>query len=342
MANESNLKSSSSTNVDLTIFKSQKQISTDKSHQYENCISIQRLLTCMRYYTKLDIHKNKDNIDIFYNFMEEVYKYQIYDDYYHLIRFHQNELNQIMTELTRCNLDSCNFSNRHFRVNTTMTSSVDNKQEMTYLQSYIEVMDSLHFYIHHLQDSSLRFRNDMNMIQKDEDSKSDNIDNNKYFDEKFERMNKHTQNTRNITNRFSRLSGNKFNISVSDGHKIQNEINANNPGFEDVVQCGNKIIITQNYTPFYSVSVDDENKNIDFDTYLDTLYSNLQNNKVSDNLLQSLYAIIIDDEYCTESLDYDLEMFKTDRISNVAAKLQDSSFVEQLLAAFKTSKGTSL
>ena len=40
-----------------------------------------------KYYTKLDIHKNRDNVDTFYIFMEKVYKYQINDDYQHLKRF---------------------------------------------------------------------------------------------------------------------------------------------------------------------------------------------------------------------------------------------------------------
>ena len=58
--------------------------------------------------------------------MDEVYKYQIYDDYYHLVKYHQNEINKIMTESTHCNLDSCNFANRHYRVDTP-TVSVQNQ-----------------------------------------------------------------------------------------------------------------------------------------------------------------------------------------------------------------------
>ena len=41
----------SSTPIDLTIFKSPKEPSTDKSHKYEECISMKRLLTCIQYYT---------------------------------------------------------------------------------------------------------------------------------------------------------------------------------------------------------------------------------------------------------------------------------------------------
>ena len=108
--------------------------------------------------------------------------------------------------------------------------------------------------------------------------------------------------------------------------------------FDGVIQCGNNIIIKQNYTPFYSVLVDENNKT-NFDTYLDTLYSYLQSNKVSSDILAALHEIIINEEYCTESMDYDLEIFKTTSSSNIATKLQNKSVVDGILSAFNASKG---
>ena len=329
----------------MTIFKSNSQPSNDEceSHEHDDCISIQRLMACLKYYTKLDIHtdKNKDNIDIFCNFIEEIYKYQIYDDYHHLVRYHQNELSQIMKELTECDLKSCHFADRHYRVNESPTNAVDT-EEFPYLQSYVEVMDSLHFYIHHLEDSSLRVGTDQRIIKEGEDKKQEDMDHNEYFDAKLSRINRRVQKGRSATNRFSRLSGNKFNISVTNEQDIKHQVIEIEPEFEPEVHCGNNIVIKHKHTPFYSVAVDADDEHVDFDTYLDTFYSNLQNNKVSGDLLELLHEIIIDEEYCTESLDYDLDIFKTDGVSNVTAKLQNDSDVQQIVTCFKASEGMSL
>ena len=52
--------------------------------------------------------------------MLSVHGTQIYDDYFHLTNYHQNQLQEIknMLESTKCRLSSCNFANEHFKVST--------------------------------------------------------------------------------------------------------------------------------------------------------------------------------------------------------------------------------
>ena len=102
------------------------------------CIKIKRLLASLTYYIKLD----SDHNEMFCDFMLSVYGPKIYDDYFHLTKYHQNQLNEIKNMLgsisTKCKLSSCNFANRHYRVSDVSSNNIN-------YNLYIEVLDSLHF-----------------------------------------------------------------------------------------------------------------------------------------------------------------------------------------------------
>ena len=130
----------------------------DASHKAQTCDAIDRLLKALKYYNLLDIKADIDNQKIFENYMNEVYKHQIYDDFYHLMQEHQNELDEIQNiamsnyGISKCDLSVCDYSDRHFGIRR---RDISNKTD-SHFKIYAETMDSLHFYLLHLQDTGLR------------------------------------------------------------------------------------------------------------------------------------------------------------------------------------------
>ena len=154
-------------------------IATPQSHvaipcleEFNECVVIKRLLNSLTYYTHLlNTSKNNDHYAKFNHFMGTIYKNQALDDYYHLHKFHQDQIETIMGlaiksyKLTDCKLSDCKCSDRHYRVNSTKVDSqsqlqckITDNDEKAKFEWYQEVMDSLHFYIFHLFDAGLRIR----------------------------------------------------------------------------------------------------------------------------------------------------------------------------------------
>lgn len=97
--------------------------------------------------------------------MDENYKYQIYDDIFHLTKYHQRETTAIMEltievyKLAKCDAQYCNSRQRHYRVNDHNHSdqtSDTNEDELKYLSLYRDTMDTLHFYLFHLIEGGYR------------------------------------------------------------------------------------------------------------------------------------------------------------------------------------------
>ena len=81
--------------IDSSIFSNQSQ-ANDGCNDYKSCISIQRLLIALKYYTLLKPQQNIEKEEIFIEFMQDVYKEQVIDDLYHFTHIHGGELKKIM------------------------------------------------------------------------------------------------------------------------------------------------------------------------------------------------------------------------------------------------------
>ena len=305
--------------LDLTIFKDIDPSSTSTTtktncNSYLGCSAIQRLILSLSYFTKLNIFNNINNRDIFSDFMYSVYSQQIHNDIFHLIKHHQGNLEDIYQNLliskynfTPCNLESCKNSNRHYRVNNTDEKSNISNKDNKYLPLYIETMDSLHFLLFHLYDSSLRISNSYKQSALSEDN-SDHFKN-EYYDRDFSRILQSMQKTRKSTNRFSRLTTSKFNISG---------------------------VIDQKYDDDDEIDVGD-----DCDTFLDDTYDKLLafDNPDSAQFVSKLKEIISDQEYDTEALDIDLQLFIRDGKSNISSEINNDSFMNEIDKIFNAAKG---
>ena len=63
--------------------------------------------------------------------MADVYKEQILDDYHHLIKYHQHQLEELskyainVYKFNECDVSSCNFTSRHFRTQNNNDNLID-------------------------------------------------------------------------------------------------------------------------------------------------------------------------------------------------------------------------
>ena len=172
------------------------------------------------------------------------------------------------------------------------------------------MMDSLHFYLFHLMTSGLRMsiKQDLN---EDTDDGDDDLP--PYFDRSFSRISNFIINSKDATNRFTRLHGNKFNISAV------NDVN------DDVTD----IINDENYT------------------FLDLMYKHLLLlNKHNNPLIIKLIEIIETEEYDTYSVDIDLDLFIECGFSNLSLLLLNDAddddkhliIINQMIQQFNKSK----
>eukprot|EP01084_Bolivina_argentea_P136621 240611_1 len=164
------------------------------------------------------------------------------------------------------------------------------------LNFYSNMMDSVHFYLYHCFDVGLRTKtlNAPNKIEEREEKKDD-----KYFDEAFARINRRILETQRITKSFPRLSNtknNKFNLVMND-EQIDDESNDNN-------------------------------------TNLDDIYEHLENHKVQENYIMKLKEFIENQEYDTNSCEYDLDINN----GNIATHIQNNKCVETIKGLFKAAK----
>ena len=295
--------------MDLSIFKANYSNPICNSSSFKTCPAIIRLLSALNYYSSLSVNTNSDDQQIFLHFMDQVYSTQILDDYHHLTKHHQQ--NDQLLGIAKyaidqgpskaCNIDECSFSTRHYRnreketVHYKSPIDVDSK-----LNFYIETMDSLHFYIFHLYDVSLRFTDDKNEETQDENM---SMDNNDYFDQEFSRKCKISSSTRNASARFDRINDNssKFNINADNN----NEPNINS-----------------------------ENDEQGF-TYLDAVFNHLSSVKEIENgHINRLYVYLQEEDYCTESVGDDLLINN----GNICQFMSNKTCFDALSAIFQKSQ----
>ena len=118
-----------SSSVDISVFDNPSQPNKDCS-DFKNCISIKRLLCSLKYYSVLQVDTNTKNQDIFMHFMKKIYGIQVLNDYNHLTRSHDHELDTIMKYATdtanidHCKLENCAYSDRRYRVKESNTNLI--------------------------------------------------------------------------------------------------------------------------------------------------------------------------------------------------------------------------
>eukprot|EP01084_Bolivina_argentea_P010908 20359_1 len=142
--------------VDFKIL-TQKQQKCNKSNDRKgiiaNCSHLFRIAYSLKHYQTLSSSNDK-----FMQFISNKYKMCL-DDYIHLICVHSDDLNQITKDLmvkynvNPCNhIDKCQCTYRHYRDRCKKNDNYINDK----YNFYIEIFDSIHFYLFHLEDVGFR------------------------------------------------------------------------------------------------------------------------------------------------------------------------------------------
>ncbi len=121
-----------------------------KCNGYNDCSCIKRIMTALSYYHKVSSSQEPQK---FIEFCDKNYSKQYLDDYIHVRTVHQNDINKHEMENTTCTMvSSCVSTTRHYRDR----SGKDNNNDDEAAHFCIDVFDSLHFFIYHMEECGLR------------------------------------------------------------------------------------------------------------------------------------------------------------------------------------------
>ena len=152
--------STTSISAELSVFADVTQQSPPECNDFKICICIRGLLTASKYCSKFKIQINESDQEIFTNFTNEVYNHQILiEDFNHFQKQHDHQLNDMMSYVfdneiyPNCNIDSCDHSTRHYRIQNdeNISKIMDHR-----IKLYQDTLDSFHFYLMHLHRVGLR------------------------------------------------------------------------------------------------------------------------------------------------------------------------------------------
>eukprot|EP01084_Bolivina_argentea_P162355 282566_1 len=117
-----------------------------------NCSYLTRIMHSLKYYQSLSSCKNT-----FIQFCMETYSKRCLDDYIHFICYHADEFNNIVNDLQtnydlcKCNnINQCVWTQRHYE------NRNNNRIVKDDYNFFIQLFDTMHFYLFHLEDIALR------------------------------------------------------------------------------------------------------------------------------------------------------------------------------------------
>ena len=306
--------------MDLSVFNDTICVQSQECELHadlETCASLNRLFTCLQYFSSLNVRKerkHKNNLEIF---SQKVYKMEnLLNDYHHFIKNHSHNLDQIQQHLSQSiptqicdDMENCQYSNRHHRVilnDNNNNNNINNDVLDPNTSLYIDTLDSLHFYIFHVTQIGLRAIKSNDTEYKTDQVSSDNS----YYDTSFARMRDQISSRNHSTKLFDRFPAenkinSKFNININN-----NELKINK-----------------------SRDINDGQGT----TYLDTIYQHLRQSNIPHNIIQKFISYIDEEEYCTEGVDFDISQDGLNgNISNHVANMDCIQCIIEFMAASRS------
>eukprot|EP01084_Bolivina_argentea_P293717 505222_1 len=289
--------------VDFDIFKSKDT----KCEGPDQCSYLLRIIYSLKHYQTL-VSSSIDEANQkrkFVQFCVEEYRMCL-NDYIHLISVHSTDLATIANNLQtnfgfhKCyNIDECKCTQRHRRRrNKNDPHELDDKYNF-----YVEIFDTIHFYLFHLEDLGLRILNKPNKI--DENNTKKNIVGSLHFiDEEI-----------------------KF---------IQNEIQTKNKKYGLNYNTNSKFVIQQTEVTAHYINA--ENTDEKESTFIDDMVSNLRNdnkNDVAKLILDDFSSFMLSEEYDTDSIQADIAICDDKGCNILYALNNDKKWFEATKALVK-------
>ena len=303
---------------DLSVFHlADEQHCDTQCTDFKDCLHCIRIFSCLELYSLSNVKDDKNDTNIFEDFIENIYPLKcLLHDYHHFIKTHSSCLEEIKAYLTKekaielCSaVEQCEYSSRHHRVNTDDDLKSDNDDRFgSTFNLYCTILDGLHFYVFHLYHIGIRASNTYELHQSD--GKIEEEVNN-FFDEEFGKIRELIFSRRHKT-----LSVERF-PSTENNAVSKFNINMNNNN--DCIENNNSVN-------------DDEGV-----TYLEAVYQNLTQRNVDSTVLEKLKKYIQDEEYCTEALDYDIN-YDDGFSGNISNCIADNKCIKYIMDFIKGSR----
>ena len=220
--------SQKATGIDFEIFKANKQ----KCTGFSDCSHLLRIINSLKYYETL-LSSNVNAKRIFIQFCVDRYV-MFLDDYIHFVCVHSHHLKEITDHLEtngnllKCNnINQCKSTQRHYRNridDTQNENNTDNDEQEDKYNFYVEMFDTIHFYLFHLEHLGLRVLNKKTMnVDNNNDPKKDDMDYLNCIDEEIVFISKQIEAKRQKYNlhfhRLETVNNSKFLIQQT-GHDI--------------------------------------------------------------------------------------------------------------------------
>ena len=256
---------------------------------------IKRILTLIKYYQMLKVNTDKDDQNIFINFINTIYTVKdIVMDYYKLQKEYGDKTEEIMKiaksvyKIQAYDIKTCPHSSRLYRADdqAAKLNIFDKEDKESVFRVVMDIIDGIYNFIFHAFDSGLRVRSDdksdNDLFDDDYDDKQEN---NEYYDIDYAKMSAKISKTRDNTARFDRINAsNKFNINI-DGDDNNNT--------DD--------------------TIDNTSDGI---TWLDSIYMNLNKADVDETVINKLANYVQTESFDTVGMEIDFEIENGGNIEN--------------------------
>ena len=134
----------------------------------------------------------------------------------------------------------------------------------------------------------------------------DKGDTDRYYDRRFAKRIDLISNTRKVTERFHRISSNKSRYCISNIDQSEH------------IQ-------------------DDSTQDKDNDTYLDSLYNHLIEQKIDEDMVEKLRQYFVNQEFDTDPMDIDLQT-NDEKLSNIVGFMNHKSCMDAIFARLNQSR----
>eukprot|EP01084_Bolivina_argentea_P216313 367526_1 len=313
--------------LDSTIFKNQsRKCEKVKSNVINHCQSLQRLFVGLKYYNTL-CASNKSNQtqvtkQLLVQFCKETYT-MLLDDLSHFSQEHSDvdQLTQIGDELqsqrgfVQCNISKCHKLDRHYQSRATYKNIKNSKYYDTdnnaIFDFYTDCFDNIHHRLFHVFKIGLKIESTATFS----DSKSQNVNDNVV----------------------------SFNCIDNVFEKKRNQI------FNRRKQCGLDFHRYTDQHNKYNICIDNKSpsESITTTTYLEAMYEYIQRKQgkhVLKTQLTHLNDFIVDEEYDSDAVQYDLddciqpEHNATKPQSNIYQRIKHERFINLIIGYITTTK----
>eukprot|EP01084_Bolivina_argentea_P054606 100136_1 len=205
------------------ILRDSKQQCNKQKPFTENCLAINRIIHGLTYYNTLNIEKYTDDQNHLIEFCKRVYT-ELLNDYIHLMTEHSDsdnlqDINQSLVHNYNisCDMLDCALSLRHNRRRNASRTKVNKSVNAKY-HFYVDIFDTLHYYLIHLYQAGLRIKQDeINHIttEYNQEEINENEDNYDCFDFEFFKLKTLIKQKSKTSDLLENSGHNKFNITFA-------------------------------------------------------------------------------------------------------------------------------